>query len=1268
MGYQILGRDKGTGMWVVPELSSSSAYLTLYLDAKNATILYYQRHNILNFISTLLLSGVVWCVFASTLEAQPGYRIEKYDARNGLSSHWVSAVQQDRQGFIWLALQNGMLARFDGTTFSHFAMSSAERQIFGGNSILNLRIDAENHFWVSVQNQLALFNPATGRFSKPTDKDPKFDMPANFFQLSTDSSWERKGFQVLDNPKRLLRKSDGAVFNLQDATIVYDIIETGSEIWVAAFEGLYKITPRKRLFETPVSKEFNLESGPVTGMSCYGIAESGDWLWFIGDKALLRTSLKNPGKVETVLPAETVGGTYQLIADREGWLWPGRFSKQIAWFNSKAALPLSPVDPAKMGAIILPPGATWPEIRSFMEMPNDMMWAATANGILEIDRRLGKITPILSDSISNVWHLFVEKTGIVWAGTEQGLYRISPGPTGLSWQITGHYHPGTCKGFGATKILSINEADGMLWLGSDAGLIRFNPKAAGNRESSEVIARTFSVSDGLPNAKVYYALPEGHFLWCGTDKGLARISIESALKNEGLLALRSFHVNDGLPHEEFNTLAFFKSPASGKIYLGGLNGLTIFMPQNIDNQEFANPPLRLEGYEKYDRRLDSTLRFSLLEQNQAGPVVFEYFDQFFTFHFALLSYTDVSQNRYRYRMEGYEKNWIEAGNNNFARYTALPPGQYTFRVQAADCNGNWSPMEIALPVLVRQAWFWSGWAWALYLTAAGCILFLIYRQRLRRARLAAELQLEHARSMHLEEMDGFKSRFFTNISHEFRTPLTVILGTTEQLTSNETRWKTGDLKRGLDMIKRNGENLLLLINQILDLAKLENKSLKISYVQGDVLAYLRYVAESLHSYANAQNVLLRVESNQAKIVLDYAPEQLLSIAHNLLSNAVKFIPSGGRVTMRADLSGFENQESLVLSVADSGAGIPAADLPFIFDRFFQAGNTEHSKTGGTGIGLALTKELVQAMGGDIQVESEMGKGTVFTLRLPVTRQADRNDQMALNWGQSLTPAPAFPAQTDASHATRLLLIEDSPDVLEYLAACLDAGYRLDFAYNGSAGIEKALETVPDLIISDVMMPGKDGLEVCDFLKNDPRTSHIPIILLTAKADLESRITGLTHGADAYLAKPFHPKELQVTVANLLEIRRKLQVKYRDTGLHGVDATTSSSNAEDEFLKKVRAIVESEIGNADLSPEHICRKIGMGHTNLNLKMNALTGMPVTLYIRSLRLLRAKALMTSTAFNISEIAYEVGFNDPKYFSRVFSEEFGLSPGDWRKANAL
>ncbi|MCB0578420.1 MAG: response regulator, partial [Phaeodactylibacter sp.] len=473
------------------------------------------------------------------------------------------------------------------------------------------------------------------------------------------------------------------------------------------------------------------------------------------------------------------------------------------------------------------------------------------------------------------------------------------------------------------------------------------------------------------------------------------------------------------------------------------------------------------------------------------------------------------------------------------------------------------------------------------------------------------------------------------------------------------------LKSKLRLIRRNGEVLLRLISQILDLAKLESNTLKINYVQGDILPYLRYISESLHSVANARNVMLRLESNEASIVMDYDPERLLQIVHNLLSNAVKFTPSGGKVALRADMANDRGGPYLRLSVADTGAGIPPEDLPYIFDRFRQANNLEKAGTGGTGIGLALTKELVNAMNGDISVESELGKGAAFTVRLPVTNKAESLKSSELS--QALAETPARPRQAPAStlnpqpSSVNLLIIEDNPDVVEYLTDCLKDNYALDFAYNGRAGIEKALENIPDLIVSDVMMPEKDGFEVVETLKHDERTSHIPIVMLTARADVESRIKGLRRGADAYLAKPFHREELLATLNNLLEWRKKLQAKFSAMVL---SPSSLTSGPEDAFLQKLHTAVQERIGDAGLKAEDICRAVGMGRSNLYAKLSALTGMSFNIYLRSLRLHKAKELLQTSDLNVSEVAYKVGFNDPKYFSRVFSEEFGLPPSELKR----
>ena len=626
----------------------------------------------------------------------------------------------------------------------------------------------------------------------------------------------------------------------------------------------------------------------------------------------------------------------------------------------------------------------------------------------------------------------------------------------------------------------------------------------------------------------------------------------------------------------------------------------------------------------------------------------------------------------------------------------------------------------------QRAFIWAALATLALLLFVAVQIYRSYRRRtsdnqkltavntnLQAEKIITEQQLaEEARERgRLHEMDAFKTRFFTNISHEFRTPLTVILGMTERLESEAAQQRNDATTQQLNLIKRNGQNLLRLINEILDLAKLENNSLNMNYVQGDVLPYLRYIAESMHSLADTKNVMLKVESSPGApgaIMMDYDPERLLQIVHNLLSNAIKFTPSGGKVVLHVTSEGFVTSEGLQtlptlptlrMSVSDTGAGIAPEDLPFVFDRFFQTKDQEHTSPspsgrvgvgqGGTGIGLSLTKELVRAMGGDISVESTVGKGTTFRVVLPVTNEASllnptpgpspkwEGNPGLLNV-QSLVNLNE-PATRNRQPATNnhLLIIEDNPDVVEYLAACLGPHYRLDFAYNGRAGIEKAIETVPDLIISDVMMPEKDGFEVTETLKNDERTSHIPIVLLTAKATVTDRIAGLRRGADAYLAKPFVEEELLVVAANLLETRRKLQEKYRNTDLgmqpavqevepvvSEMQVVKSAPDLEDVFLKKTIVLIDERIDDAEFGNAELSRKMLMSESQLHRKIKALTGQSLSVFIRSVRLRRGRALLQTTDFTVSEVAYAVGFTDPAYFSRTFSAEFGIAPTAIRK----
>jgi signal transduction histidine kinase/AraC-like DNA-binding protein len=631
-----------------------------------------------------------------------------------------------------------------------------------------------------------------------------------------------------------------------------------------------------------------------------------------------------------------------------------------------------------------------------------------------------------------------------------------------------------------------------------------------------------------------------------------------------------------------------------------------------------------------------------------------------TIQFTTMDFSAPGRNQYAYYLEGAEEPWVHRGFEHSAQYLNLPPGTYTFHVKGANSYGVWNEKPVSLKIIINPPWYLTWLAYFIYALLFGFAGFFFNKYQLRQ-------RLKTAEAKRLKNLDEFKSRFFTNITHEFRTPLTVILGMTERLMK-----ESKSSIQPLTLIKRNGENLLRLINQILDLAKLESHDLKFHYVQGDVLSYIRYISESLHSMANAQNVMLRVESNHSKIIMDYDPERMLQIIHNLLSNAIKYTPSGGKVIIGVSQVGKE----LTVSVRDSGIGIPAEALPYVFDRFYQASNQDDnqersriSAAGGTGIGLSLTRELVQAMGGTIAVESPLPgnqAGTAFTVKLPVTNNAPIKEGTEFNEPETARISVSHDRKGKPDFENTVLLIEDNPDVSEYLALCLGNKYHLEFAFNGRAGIEKALETIPDLIVSDVMMPEKDGFEVCDFIKNDERTSHIPVILLTAKATVEARIAGLRHGADAYLAKPFHEEELLVWVEQLIARQRLLQIRYKNlqVKLPETDPLLPAETLvlEDAFVVKFKKVLEDNYADPEMSVEILSVKMGMSRAQLYRKLQSLTGRSVNEHLNAIRLEKARHLLKTSSMNISEVAYDVGFNDPKYFGRVFSEAFGQSPGEF------
>jgi CheY-like chemotaxis protein len=495
---------------------------------------------------------------------------------------------------------------------------------------------------------------------------------------------------------------------------------------------------------------------------------------------------------------------------------------------------------------------------------------------------------------------------------------------------------------------------------------------------------------------------------------------------------------------------------------------------------------------------------------------------------------------------------------------------------------------------------------------------------------------------------------------------------TEQLT-DDTATPIGrdKLKQGLELIHRNGGQLLRLINQLLDLAKANSESLALELIQGDIVNYLQYLTESFYSMAEGKQVRLVFYSEEPTLWMDYDEEKVQQIVYNLLSNALKFTPPQGRVVLHLLQIEQAGTPWLQLKVKDSGIGIAPEHLPRIFDQFYQGDHSATRQGAGTGIGLALTKELIELMGGRIGVESTQEKGSTFQVLLPIRRNARRVSTIqlskpppaALEPVNGSDPEPPAPA-SDLPELPLLLLIEDNADLVTYIQTLVASQYTVRVANDGQAGIDRALELVPDIIICDVMMPGKDGFEVCATLKSDERTSHIPIVLLTARATPSDRLEGLLRGADAYLTKPFRKKELQIRLEKLVELRKNLRRRYTEDSEAEIAVDPAGSDPERQFLQKLTGAVKDHQSDPDFGVSQLAEAVLMSQTQVYRKLKALTGKTPSQFIRSLRLHRGLNLLQTTELTISEIAYEVGFTDPNYFSRTFHQEFKRPPSDFRK----
>ncbi|QNA44522.1 hybrid sensor histidine kinase/response regulator transcription factor [Lacibacter sediminis] len=874
--------------------------------------------------------------------------------------------------------------------------------------------------------------------------------------------------------------------------------------------------------------------------------------------------------------------------------------------------------------------------------------------------------------------LHEDATGIFWAGTENGLAKINfqfsaAAPPRITW-YKANVDDKTALNYSHVTCI-INDAfdSNILWVATKGGgLNRLNKT---NNQFTHITTK-----EGLCNNVVYGLLTDdAGNIWGSTNNGIFCL-LNKEKDQQGKWLFRHFTKTSGLQDDEFNTGAYTKLN-NGDLAFGGVNGLNIFNPAIVLQSGFV-PNVFITNILAGNEVVVPNDKTGILQQaiEQSSSITLNHSQDILTLEYSSLDFTAPDQNKYRYQLVGIDKDWVESGTRRTATYLHLPPGNYTFKVQGSNSQGMWSSKIAELKIIVNPPWWRTWWAYVIYVLLIGFAARAYFLFRINKAKLQSQLHFEQQEAKRVKELDTLKTQLYANITHEFRTPLTVILGMAQQVKSKPDE----HLNEGMEMIVRNGNHLLNLVNEMLDLSKLEDGKMTLNLVKGDVINFLRYVVESFQSLAASQQKQFHFLADADELVVAYDAEKLRQIITNLLSNALKFTPAHGNVYISISQEATEEPgyTFMVLKVKDTGIGIPENQLQHIFDRFYQLDNSHTRKAEGTGIGLALTKELVKLMNGTIAVKSPpvgATKGTEFTIVLPMKKASVEDVAVTVPvFAKEPAPEPAFvrskPVIINNEHAAPttplILLVEDNVDVVAYTASCLP-NYKLAVGKDGKEGFEIAVEIIPDLIITDVMMPFIDGFEMCRKLRQDERTSHIPIIMLTAKADLQSKLEGLEKGADVYLEKPFHKEELLLRIKKLLELRKNLQQYYsKQIGIAQQTETASTDEivtieepSEHEFVKKVRELVEANFTNYEFSVEQLCKMIFMSHSQLHRKLEALTGCPPNKFIRIIRLNKAKELLTDPSLSIAAIALDCGYNDPGYFARVFKQEYGVTPQEWR-----
>ena len=917
-------------------------------------------------------------------------------------------------------------------------------------------------------------------------------------------------------------------------------------------------------------------------------------------------------------------------------------------------------------------------IFSFAEDSKGRIWIGSfIKGLHYFDNKTSTFVhcdfkPFVENTLNKAFirKVFVDSDDVLWVGTILGLYQVDIKDESR-FKVT-NMRDAMFKGINEHNsiqtVLSIYESnDKKIWIGTDGqGLFSYNKK---NKKFSN-----YDDYYGFKEKSVRAIISDNNgSLWISGGSGLTKIDFKNKKST-------NFNKDDGLVDNDFNNNAVFKD-GNGELYFGSYEGINYFNPNEIKKAEKA-PSLYFSDFKLFNRSVKPNEDGSPLSNviSQTKEITLNYTQSVFTIEYVGINYNYSKKNQYAYYLEGFEKDWNYAGNNRTATYTNLAPGNYIFKVKSANAEGSWSDNQLELKIKILPPWWKTFWAYLIYTSIL--IFLIIYLNKIYQNRFKAKqaIILEKEKTIQLEKLNNKKLQFFTNISHEFRTPLTLIINPLEDILRSKKL--SPEIHNKLKIVHKSSDRLSRLINELMDFNKLEFNKISLQAKKIEVVAFTEGIIGYFDEEAAARNIKVNFESSVDELEDWLDPKMLEKILFNIISNAFKFTPDNGSITIFINTSDVDDVliidgnkvPSFSIIITDTGSGIRKKDLNRIFERFYQVNNVNKEYYGSTGIGLEVVKQFIELHKGKIEVESEVGEGTNFKVIFPLGNSfykkheiVDEVFKIEKNKNQFLIDDENDPSdysseindnsEIETAKLYTILIVEDNPELRNYLKQELGKSYKVITAENGKKGYELAVQRLPDLIITDVIMPVMDGLQLCKNIKGDLKTSHIPLLMLSAKAMVKDRLEGIDSGADMYLSKPFELDILKSSLTQLITSRQIMFKKfYSGITKQGKEKTTSLDN---DFIQKILHFINENLSEPDLTVELLSSKIFLSRSQLYRKIKTLTGVSVNEFIRNVRLEKAKQLIEKGSSNINEISYKVGFTSPSYFAKCYKIKYGHLP---------